>query len=100
MDIRALDSREWADHRALRLRALADAPDAFRTTYDEAVTRSDEMWAETVRFTAEDPDTVSWVAVQDGAVVGQAFSRRDGSWVSPQSVETSAMRRCDVRDTT
>ena len=92
MEIRALDSRKWADHRALRLRALANAPDAFRTTYDEAVARSDEMWAETVRVTAEDPDTVIWVAEQDGTVVGQAVSRRDGSrlgifgmWAAPEA---------------
>jgi GNAT superfamily N-acetyltransferase len=30
--------------RAIRLRALADAPDAFGTTYDEALARSAEDW--------------------------------------------------------
>jgi ribosomal protein S18 acetylase RimI-like enzyme len=50
------------------------------------------MWAETVRVTAEYPDTVSWVAEQDGTVVAQAFIRRDssrlgifGMWVAPEA---------------
>lgn len=43
---RALRSAEWREARELRLRALRDeqADLAFFTTYDEAVSRSDDQW--------------------------------------------------------
>ena len=43
--IRSFASSEWQTYKELRLRALADSPDAFSRTLAEEQTRSDEEWA-------------------------------------------------------
>jgi ribosomal protein S18 acetylase RimI-like enzyme len=43
--VRRLGASEWPLLRAVRLRALADAPDAFGSTFDAEAGRSDEWWA-------------------------------------------------------
>ncbi|MCB1683465.1 MAG: GNAT family N-acetyltransferase [Pseudomonadales bacterium] len=37
-------SSEWQVYRTLRLQALQDAPDAFGSTYEEAIDRPDQYW--------------------------------------------------------
>ena len=46
LGIRHLNPNEWQQWRALRLQALADAPDAFSDTLAEALTRPDAHWIE------------------------------------------------------
>jgi RimJ/RimL family protein N-acetyltransferase len=83
---------DWESFRDLRLRALADSPQSFRSTFDEERARSDEEWQTMQRDVAEHPDAVTWVAEAEGVPVGQAFSRiRDdgvlrigGMWVAPE----------------
>ena len=93
MEIRPVRAQEWEAFRDLRLRALVDAPDAFRTTHDQAALRSDEEWVAITRSTAEHADMVSWIAIANDAHVGQAFSRIEedeaalgifGMWVAPE----------------
>jgi hypothetical protein len=43
--VRRLGANEWPLLRAVRLRALADAPYAFGSTFDSEAGRSDEWWA-------------------------------------------------------
>ncbi len=59
-----LQAEEWSRLRALRLRALADAPEAFGSTYEETAARPEDSWRHQVRVLA------TFVAVSDAADVG------------------------------
>lgn len=73
--------------RTIRLRALADAPDAFGSTYDEVAARPLNSW------TAQLQEIATFVAVVDGEDVGLVRGARDNllpdaawlisMWVSP-----------------
>jgi GNAT superfamily N-acetyltransferase len=54
-----LTTDDWERLRALRLRSLLDAPDAFGSTYAEAAARDPEGWVQQLR------DLPSFVAVND-----------------------------------
>ena len=87
-DIRRLAAEEAPRLRAIRLRSLAEAPDAFATTYDEAASLPLSSW------TAQLRKIVTFVAVVDGEDVGLVRGARDDShadaawlismWVSPE----------------
>jgi GNAT superfamily N-acetyltransferase len=74
--------------RAIRLRALRDAPDAFSSTFEEAAARPPGDWS---RQLLELP---TFVAVSDGLDVGIVRCARDGTsgetawlmsmWVAPE----------------
>jgi GNAT superfamily N-acetyltransferase len=57
--------------RSIRLRALADAPDAFGTTFEEASANPAEAWAQQV------VSLPTFVAVEDGRDVAMARCARD-----------------------
>jgi GNAT superfamily N-acetyltransferase len=86
MDVLAPD--EGARLRAIRLRALQDAPDSFSATLAEATARAPEGWARQV------VDLPTFVAVSDGADVGMVRCVRDSRtagtawlismWVAPE----------------
>ena len=42
--IRRLRAEEWPEYRAIRLRALADAPDAFGSTHAVEQPKPDQYW--------------------------------------------------------
>lgn len=76
---------DWARMRALRLRALADAPDAFSMTLAEELAQPDSYWRER----AQKPDVRTLRAEALGA---------DGAWldaglavVAPSSAEAGAL---------
>jgi GNAT superfamily N-acetyltransferase len=71
-NIRRARADKWREVRELRLEALESEPTAFRTTFDEAAARSDEMWKHST--------SNWWVAEQDGVLIGMAawFIRDDG----------------------
>src|SRR5688500_7787120 len=79
----------WDRVRAVRLRALRGAPDAFGTTYAEDAVRPPASWRE--RLAA--PDAVTFLATADGRdvglVVGTPYEGRAGCaglfamWVDP-----------------
>jgi GNAT superfamily N-acetyltransferase len=102
--IRTIGAEEWPVWRDLRLRALADAPDAFRPTLEEESSQSDQWWGELIRATVEHPRGGLWVAWADDEAVGMLFGRVDeehtvleigAMWVAPdvrrQSVGTGLM---------
>lgn len=87
--IRRLNVDEVARFRAIRLRALRDAPFAFGTTFEEAATWPLEVWSKLFS------GLVAFVAVVDGYDVGLVRSapergvndaaRLGSLWVAPQA---------------
>ena len=88
LDIERLAAHEGQRLRTIRLRALADAPDAFGTTYDEAAAWPLDSWA------AQLQEIAAFAAVVDGEDAGLVRSVLDHSqpdaawlismWVSPE----------------
>ena len=95
MTVRRLRVDEVAAWRDVRLRALADAPDAFEATHADWLGRPETAWVERTRALAEDDDTVMFVAEEDGVLVGAAGAFLDESagglphlismWVAPDA---------------
>jgi len=93
--IRALEAHEWARYRDVRLRSLADAPDAFGSTLAEEQARPADAWAARLAAAAASPRDYPLVAEQAGAIVGLVWAKIDAAdpalatifqmWVAPQS---------------
>ncbi len=83
-----LKAEEGPRLRAIRLRALLDAPDAFGSTFEETVARPAESWSKQLL------DLPTFVAVRDGLDVGVVRCARDDArietawlismWVAPE----------------
>lgn len=91
MAIRVVRDEEWERARDLRLRALADAPEAFARSLEEEQRLSESEWREFV----SPSDTRVWFVEtnDDGEFVGMAFGFLDdpsktaylgGMWVEPE----------------
>src|ERR1044071_9907268 len=94
MRIRLAMPDDWPRWRALRLRMLTDAPDAFGTTIAEARALSDAAWQASM---APEASRAMWFAEQDGVAVGTARAEIApdrlrvhlySMWVAPEA------RRC------
>jgi GNAT superfamily N-acetyltransferase len=93
MRIRELERHEWALFRELRLRALADSPDAFARTLAEALGENDAYWVKLTESVTAPGGQVMLVAEVEGRPVGLAFGLFDkerekighvgGMWVDP-----------------
>ncbi len=90
MIIRRLRPDEWAVFRDVRLRALADAPDAFGSTHAREVAQSDDEWQALVRSN----ERAIFIATAGGSVglaIGAPQRGEAGAaglfamWVAPQS---------------
>jgi GNAT superfamily N-acetyltransferase len=86
-EIRTLGSDDWQDIRAIRLRALADTPDAFTSSYSRELAYDEAKWRSLAT-------TGRWFVAADDGPVGVAVgvdgwsgdpSRRElvGMWVAP-----------------
>lgn len=88
MEIQRLAAHEGPRLRAIRLRSLAEAPDAFGSTCDEAAARTPDSWAAQLR------EIPAFAAVVDGEDAGIVRGARDDSradtawlismWVAPE----------------
>jgi len=83
--IRRVRAEEWTRLREIRLRALADAPHAFGTTYDDACTQPDSYWHGILEVPA-------WVAEEGDRWLGMVrVSPEEGAahlismWVEPSA---------------
>ena len=92
--IRRIQICETALYKQIRLASLKDAPNAFETTYDAALQRTDEMWHARVESTAQGSDQAIFLALFDQLPIGiAALVRIKGQtdsgelmqvWVSPE----------------
>ena len=91
--IRPLSADEWRVYKDLRLRALADSPDAFGRTLAEETGRTDAEWARQLASNDDSPVNLPLVAEVRGDPIGLAWGRIDTSdpevaalyqmWVAP-----------------
>ena len=91
--VRRFSADEWRVYRDLRLRALADSPDAFGSTLAEETDRPDAEWARRLASGADSETNLPVVAEVQGEPIGLAWGRIDTSnldvavlyqmWVAP-----------------
>lgn len=93
LHLRPLKSGEAELHRALRLRALRDAPDAFGETLAHAEAHPMSYWEELTRQVTGSGGQIMVLACEDEATVGTVYGLRGreradmgrvgGMWVDP-----------------
>ena len=104
--VRAFEAHEWEIYRDLRLRALADAPDAFASTLAGETRLSDSEWARRLAASTESAPQISAVAESGDRPVGIAYGRIESGdsdvahlyamWVDP-TVRRSGVGRALLR---
>ncbi len=77
IEVRRFAPHEWATYKDLRLRALADSPDAFARTLAEEQERSDAEWLNRLVTGANSRGELALVAEADGQPIGLAWGRID-----------------------
>ena len=92
--VRTFQSREWRSYRDLRLRALADAPDAFGSTLAAEQMREESEWSMRLARGIESGLDLPLVAEVNQVAVGLAWAKVDASnpalanlyqmWVDPK----------------
>jgi ribosomal protein S18 acetylase RimI-like enzyme len=88
-EVRAVSQADWQVLRSVRLQALADAPDAFATTLEEAMGYSEDRWRERARGTETSRMFLAFVDDRPAGIAG-LFDDEDGSaqlisvWVLPE----------------
>jgi len=93
--IRRLEADEWPLYRELRLRALADSPDAFGSSLAMEQGRPDKEWSERLAWGAASDLDLPLVAMAGEQAVGLAWAKVDASdpsivnlyqmWVAPEA---------------
>jgi GNAT superfamily N-acetyltransferase len=93
LSVRPFHSEEWRTYRDLRLRALADSPDAFGTTLAAEAVRTDDDWAHRLRHGIDPARSLPVIAEFGDTPIGLAWGRIDDSnadvanvyqmWVAP-----------------
>lgn len=91
--IRTFTPHEWSIYRDLRLRALADSPDAFGRTLDEEKGRPDTEWSSRLASGVESRWDLPLLAEVSSEPIGLAWGRIESSnldvanlyqmWVAP-----------------
>ena len=93
--IRNFTSDEWPIYRAIRLRALEDAPDAFGSTFAAEAALPPEQWAARMARSATSGIDHALAAEIAGQLVGLAWAKVDADdpslvnlfqmWVAPEA---------------
>jgi ribosomal protein S18 acetylase RimI-like enzyme len=87
--IRPMAFVDWQLAKALRLRALADAPDAFASTLEEELAMEDAAWQARARSNEEGRETRGFIASHAGTDIGLAVGVRPAH--DPDCVEVNAL---------
>lgn len=95
MTVRRIRPGDGALLREVRLRALDSDPDAFGSTYEREISRTEDEWEKRVESSAVGPDNFIVVGELDHGFVAMAgaFSRPEtpsvrnlyGMWVAPEA---------------
>lgn len=72
VDIRHVRPQDWELLKSIRLQALADSPEAFCVTYEEAASYGDDVWIERSSATPSEGASASIVAMDGALIVGLA----------------------------
>ena len=92
--IRPIRGDEWRLWRSLRLRAVEESPDSFRSTLAQESAEADEWWSDLIGSTAEHPRGLQLVAELKSDPAGMLFGRLDedcrlldvgAMWVDPDA---------------
>ncbi len=86
MDVRRVQAAEWQTLRDVRLRALADAPEAFATTHAQASERPDRWWIDWTARSADGDGQAMFLAWHDDRAVGIA-----GAYGGPERFDVISM---------
>jgi ribosomal protein S18 acetylase RimI-like enzyme len=86
MEVRRVRGDEWEALRDMRLRALADAPDAFKTTHDDAAGRPERWWREWADASAGGRGQAMFLAWEAGKPIGIA-----GAYGGPERFDVISM---------
>ena len=70
--VRRVQAEEWERLRAIRLRALADAPMAFGSTLSREAAFPEHVWQERAEGGASGADRATFIAERDGEWIGLA----------------------------
>jgi RimJ/RimL family protein N-acetyltransferase len=90
VEVRQVDAADWQELREVRLRALADAPDAFASTLEREAAFPDDVWRQRAQG---GPGSANFIVRQDGVGVGMAAVVAEptpgrmqlvGMWVDPR----------------
>jgi ribosomal protein S18 acetylase RimI-like enzyme len=91
--VRRFAAHEWTTYRDLRLRALADTPDAFGSTFAHEAARVDDDWRDRLTKGARASHELPLIALSDDVPAGLAWARLDDQqpdlaqlyqvWVAP-----------------
>jgi ribosomal protein S18 acetylase RimI-like enzyme len=101
VEIRAVEPHEWPALRDLRLRALADTPDAFGSTIDRERAYGEAKWLDWISGW-EGAENRLFAAIEGGRWVGMAVGSRAagdpvahvyGMWVDPAARRGGIGRR-------
>lgn len=76
--VRMFEAAEWATYRDLRLRALADSPDAFGSTLAAEQGRPDGEWVARLGAGVASGSDLPLIAQVDGHAAGLAWAKADG----------------------
>lgn len=93
--VHRLRAHHWRRWRELRLRALAESPESFSSTYEENVRFSDETWRERAHafatpagdramFVAIDHASGVWIGCAGGYVDTDGTTNLISMWVAPE----------------
>jgi GNAT superfamily N-acetyltransferase len=77
LSVRPFRSEEWRTYRELRLRALADSPDAFGSTLAAEAGRGDDDWADRLRRGIDPQRSLPLIAEFGDTPIGLAWGRID-----------------------
>ena len=84
--VRTVLPSEWEVYKSLRLRALADSPDAFSSTLAAELERPDEQWDERVARASATGQDFPLFALVGNAPVGMAWASATASGESTVSL--------------
>jgi RimJ/RimL family protein N-acetyltransferase len=100
ISVRRIRMGEGELFKQMRLTSLHESPSAFSSTYESAVKRTPESWAEQVDHSAEGPDRATFLLFLENSPIGIAALYRDMNnddtgeviqvWVSPEYRGTGA----------